>query len=616
MLRTSSNVAQEQMAVSHEGAKVEVGVETYASSEVTLPPVSKLLRGEWFSAKPQHASVSHVDKSIQSALEPELDRLLSKRDSFGNSPTYLAQASGLAAVCGRLDDAQSLAESALGRAKDDHDLAYRHAEVAFHRGDEETARGVWKRLAESDELRSCLRMVELCVLDADFDQADAWLRRAMDLDSLDWRVHMLAGTLALVAGEGDKSVHHHRLAIAERPRSVRLHYTLALAHTSNGHLANALRAIRIAASLDPFGKGTLIAWADLCSEDGSSKAFEDASRALARFLESYPDEESVVKKYALLLYEQGDLRAARRVLSDARRRWQDSGIMNNLGVLAVHSKDRALAVREFSNATRLATSRHDRELTTANLVQALFDSNSVDQAAAIAKDYLDAVGEDEVITKDPGYRIADVLVHSYVQQHKRQDAISLAQRWLHRDAHPELHTTLSEVLVCYYSLVNVQPERAYEYAVTAYEKQSSLPRRGRRWKQTLNNLVFTLIGVGRLGEAKDLAAQIDAGVGDVGASISATRGLLAIRLGQVERGEALYKKGIALAVSRDLKARIRQRLGWELGTYWMSQGNPSKARRFLRQAAVVGKEDVWPMQDIKRRASELIRHRAIYPGSR
>ena len=607
MLRTSSNVTQEQMAVGQEGAKVEVGVETYASSEVTLPPVSKLLRGERIPAKPQHASGSHVDKSIQRALEPELDRLLTKRDRFGSSPTYLAQASGLAVICGRLDDAQRLADSALGQAKnDDHDLAYRHARVAFHRGDEEAAREVWRRLAECGDFRSCLRMVELCVLDADFERAGAWLQRAMDLDSLDWRVHTLAGTLALVAGEGGKSVYHHRLAIAERPRSVRLHYTLALAHASNGHLTNALRAIRIAASLDPFGKATLVAWADLCREDRSSKAFVDASRALARFLKFYPDEESVVKRLALLLYEQKDFRAARRVLSEARRRSEDSAIVNNLGVLAAHSNDRALAIREFGNAARLAISRHDRELATANLVQALFESGSVGRAATIAKSYLDVVGEEEVLGGDPGYRIADILVHSYVRQRKMPEAISLAKRWLHREAHSELHTTLAEVLVCYYSLVNVQPKRAYEYALMAYERQSSLLTKGRRWKQTLNNLVFTLIGIDRLSEAKNLVSQLDAGGGDVGASINATRGLLAIRLGDVAKGEALYKKGISLALSRDLKARIGQRLGWELGSYWMSQGNPNKARRFLRRATVVEREDLWPMQDIRKRASELM----------
>lgn len=607
MLRTSSNVTQEQMAVGYEGAKVEVGVETYASSEVTLPPVSKLLRGERIPAKPQHASVSHVDKSIQRALEPELDRLLAKRDRFGNSSTYLAQASGLAVICERLDEAQQLVDNALGQTKEDNrDLAYRQASVAFHRRDEGTARVVWTRLAEGGDLLSCLRMVELCVLDADFERANAWLQRAMDLDSLDWRVHTLAGTLALVAGEGGKSVHHHRLAIAERPRSVRLHYTLALAHASNGHLANALRAIKIAASLDPFGKATLVAWADLCCEDGSSKAFGDASRALARFLELYPDEESVVKRHALLLYKQGHFRAARRVLSDARRRLQDSAIVNNLGVLAAHANNHALAVREFSNAKQLAISGRDRELATANLVQALFEANFVDRAATIAETHLDMVGENEVLTGDPGYRVADVLVHSYVQQHKMPEAISLAKRWLRRETHPELQTTLAEVLGCYYSLVDVQPERAYEYALIAHERQSSLSMKGRRWKQTLNNLVFTLIGIDRLSEAKNLAARLDAGGGDVGASINATRGLLAIRLGHVEKGEALYRKGISLAVSRDLKARIGQRLGWELGAYWMSQGDPNKAKRFLRRAAVVEREDVWPMQDIKRRALELM----------
>ena len=607
MLRTSSNVTQEQMAIGDEGVKVEVGFETYASSEVTLPPVPKLLQGEWVAAKPQHVPVSRGDEDMQDVLAPELDKLLSKRDQFGDSPTYLAQASGLAAMCGRLDDAQQLAEEALKQAESDDDLAYRCARVTFLGGDEETAKGVWRRLAESGDLRACLRMVELSVSDADLGQADAWLQRAMELDGLDWRVHMLAGTLALIAGKGGKSVHHYRLAIAERPRSVRLHYTLALAHALNGHLANALRTIRIAAGLNPFEKATLITWADLCREDGSPKAFAPASRSLARFLSLYPDESSVVTRQAILIYEQGDLRRARQVLSEAKRRRPDSAIANNLGVLAAHSKNRRQAVREFNEARRLATSPRDHTLATANLVQALFDSGLTDQAAEIAGDYLGKVAEDDVLAGDQGHRVADTLVHSYISQHNMQEAISLAQRWLRRNVHPELRTSLAEVCAGYFALVEAQPERAYEYARVAYDIQSSLPTKGRRWSMALNNLVFTLIEMERLDEAKRYAAELEPGDGDGGAVVYATRGLLAMRLGQMEKGEALYRRGISQAVRRDLKARMQQRLGWELGRYWASRDVPGKAKRFLKRATVIAKDDVWPMRDVQERATKLLK---------
>ena len=607
MLRTSSNVTQEQMAIGDEGVKVEVGLETYASSEVTLPPVPKLLQGEWASAGPQHVSVPRADEDIRDVLALELDKLLSKRGQFGSSSTYLAQASGLAAMCGRLDDAQQLAEEALKQAEGDDDLAYRCARAAFLGGDAETAKGVWRRLAEKGDLRACLRMVELSVLDADLEQADAWLQRAMALDSLDWRVHMLAGTLALIAGQGGKSVHHHRLAIAERPRSVRLHYTLALAHALNGHLENALRTIRVAAGLNPFGKATLVAWADLCREDRSPKALASASRALARFLSLHPDESAVVTRQAILFYEQGDLRSARQVLSEAKRRRPDSAIANNLGVLAAQSENRRQAVREFSEARRLATSPRDHALATANLVQALFDSGLIDQAAEIAGDYLGTVAEDDILVGDQGHRVADTLVQAYISQHNMPKAMSLAQRWLRRNIHPELRTSLVEVCTSYFALVEAQPERAYEYARVAYDIQSSLPTKGMRWYMALNNLVFTLIEMERLDEAKRYAAELEPGGGDSGAVVYATRGLLAMRLGRMEKGEALYRRGISQAVRRDLKARMQQRLGWELGRYWAGRGVPGKAKRFLKRATVIAKDDVWPMRDVQERAAKLLK---------
>ena len=295
------------------------------------------------------------------------------------------------------------------------------------------------------------------------------------------------------------------------------------------------------------------------------------------------------------------------MLSEARRRFQDSAIVNNLGVLAAHLKNHAQSIREFSQAEQLATSRRDHELATANLVRALFRAGLVDRAATIATHYLKTVVEKDVLTGDPGYHIADVLVHSHLMQRKMAAAISLAERWLLQEAHPELRTTLAEVLVCYFSLVDIRPDRAYEYALVAHDIQLSQPKRGTRWNQTLNNLVFTLIGKEHFDEAKQLAANLVVDAGDTGASVNATRGLLAIRLGHMDKGEALYERGISLAVSRDLKARIRQRLAWELGSYWMSQGAPNKAKRFLKRAAVVAKEDVWPMRGIQRQASELLK---------
>ena len=608
MLRTSSNVTRGQMAPCYEDAKVEVGVETYATSEVTLPPVTKLLQGERSVAKPQGVRVSYADESMQDALSPELDRLLSKCDEFGSSPTYLAQASSLAVLCGRLDDAHRLAEDAWKEVPEDSDVAYRFARVAFYGGDREAAATVWRQLADGGDLRSSLRMVELCVLDGDLEQADTWLQRAKQLDGLDWRVNMLAGTLALIAGQGAKAIHYHRLALAERPRSVRLHYTLALAHASTGHVANALRAIRVAVGLDPFWKVTLVTWADLCREDGAPRGVTAASRALARFLELYPDDKSVLERHASLLYEQGNFRAARRVLSDARRRLQDAAIVNNLGVLAIQSNDRKLAVREFNHARQIADSQHDHEMVevaTANLVRALFDSDSVDRAAATSSEYLSTVSEHDVLITDPGYQIADVLVRSYVRQHRLSDAISLAQRWMQRETHPELRTSLAEALACYFSLVDVRPEQAHEFALIAHRVQSS-PTRGARWNSTLNNLVFTLIELGRLDEAERLASQLEAGIGDAGAAVYATRGLLAIRRGRMEKGEALYRRGMSVAVSRDIKARIRQRLSWELGNHWASQGVLGKARRLLERAAAPRDGDDWPMRGIQRRASALL----------
>ena len=611
MIELAAPRLPDSVAVSDQDAEVEVGFDAALSGKLLFPPVPRLLQGQRVPSRAEQIRELRRPGSFASeGFQSELDRLLLRYDEFKDSVTYLARASDLAVLSGQLDRALSLAKEAAD-ADPDPEYKYRLAEIAYIGPDTHEARSIWAELAGQGHMGAMLRMAQLSILESDDESAAAWLDEAMRIDRTDWRVHVIAGTLALGSGEHERAVRHFRVAMEERPRSVQIYYNLALAHVLSGSVKHAIKALRVAVGLNPFDQKALMAWADLSAY--ASRSIPEASRALGRYTTLHSDDKGAIERLAHLRSLLGDDRGARDALEKAGERFRDANISNNLGVLAAREKKLSQAIREFSRAIDIAaespeeTAGRTSDIATANLVTALVNAGEFRRAEEVAEAFVSLSPDSRYLSSYPTFRIADGLVRACLNQGKTKKGVDLALAWIGEDLHEDLHSRLADTLVCYYTLADVQPARAHEFARQSFEIQSKRqPRHSAAWNTSVNNLAFVAIEQGKLDDAASYLARLRSDASVRRYFHYATRGLLAIRRGHVDRGEGLYRLAISIASDRNTKSLLRQKLNWELGKYWATRGRTRRAIRFLEKVQKTRVTGVWTMPFVKREAAAML----------
>ena len=598
-------------AVSEQDAEVEVGFDAALNGKLLFPPFPRLLQGQRVPPREDQIREFRAPASFASeGFQSELDRLLLRYDEFNDSVTYLARVADLAALSGRLEQALSLANEAV-QANPDPEYKYRLAEIAYFGSDIHKARSIWAELAAQGHMGAVLRMAQLSIAESDDKGASAWLDKAMRIDGTDWRGHLIAGALALGSGEHERAVRHFRMAMEERPRSVQIYYNLALAHVLAGSVKHAIRALRIAVGLNPFGQKALMAWADLSAHAGQS--IPEASQALVRYAALHSDDKDAIERLAYLRYLLEDDRGARNALEKADERFHDAKITNNLGVLAARGKKLSQAIREFGRAIAIAAESPEKsaertsDIATANLVTALINAGEFRRAEEVAAAYISLSSDDRYLSSYPTFRIAAGLVGACLNQGKTKKGIDLALNWIEKNIHPDLHSHLAGTLACYYTLVDAQLDRAHEFARQSFEIQSNRqPRDNTAWNSSVNNLAFVTIEQGKLDDAGSYLARLRSDASMHRYFHYATRGLLAIRRGHVDRGEGLYRLAISIASDRNTKSLLRQKLNWELGSYLARQGQTRRAIRFLAKVQKTRVTGVWTMPFVKRDAAAML----------
>lgn len=605
----------DSLAVSEQHTEVEVGFDATLNGKMLFPSLPRLLQGQRVPSREEQirefrgpAPFSY--EGLHEGFQSELDRLLLRYDEFNDSVTYLARVADLAVLSGRLEQAFSLASEAV-EASPDPEYKYRLAEIAYFGSDVRKARSIWAELAAQGHLDAILRMAQLSIAESDDEGAATWLDEAMRIDGVDWRGHSIAGALALGSGQHERAVRHFRMAMEERPRSVQIYYNLALAHVLSGSVKHAIKALRIAVGLNPFGQKALMAWSDLSAHTGQS--IPEASQALVRYAALHSDDKGAIERLAYLRYLLGDDRGSRDVLEKADERFHDANIPNNLGVLAARGKKLDQAIREFGRATAIAAESpgenagRTSDTATANLVTALVNAGEFRRAEEAAEAYVSLSSDDRYLSSGPAFRIAQGLVGACLNQGKMKKGIDLALNWIEKNIHPDLHSHLADTLVCYYTLVDARLDRAHEFARQSFEIQSNRqPRDSAAWNSSVNNLAFVAIEQGKLDDAGSYLARLRSDAPMSTYFHYATRGLLAIRRGHVDRGEGLYRLAISTASDRNIKSLLRQKLNWELGSYLARQGRTRRAIRFLAKVEKTRVTGIWTMPFVKRNAAAML----------
>jgi len=97
----------------------------------------------------------------------------------------------------------------------------------------------------------------------------------------------------------------------------------------------------------------------------------------------------------------------------------------------------------------------------------------------------------------------------------------------------------------------------------------------------INNYAYCQLLIGNIPKAKEYLEKVK-NVEDI--YLSATKGLLSIKEGDIPEGRRLYNRAAFLAKKdKDLWARVNQKKSLELGKYYLSVGNKREAIRLLEK---------------------------------
>lgn len=368
------------------------------------------------------------------------------------------------------------------------------------------------------------------------------------------------------------AVGKHREALQSCRRALRLapSYALALAnsgvaHYQLGHKAKAVNYFHRALVSDPHCVVAVHNLAECLLERGDWDATGDLLR---RYIKRGHKDARAHELLAWAYLSANRLRDAQEVLESDLRLHQEPGLLNNLATVYAKLRDFSRAQAAFQTAIMLEP---ENSQIRANFAHFLATFNAWPRVAEILR------ACDVVDVPDRAALLAQALFET--------NSIDDAVRVL-RDAQVRFGELRFDLMLGHALASRLgRPEDAIEVYRKALQTHTD--------ERLLNNLGYALILAERFDEAREVldpAYMRQHDKSDATALyLTASYGLLKIRQGHYNEGIALYREAYGRARGV-IKQRLKQKIQVEEGTHYVHLGNIKKARPLLR--AAVGGPDV------------------------
>jgi Flp pilus assembly protein TadD len=569
--------------------KVEIGLrdEGNRRSQLLLPPVDELRRREPLAEKNYDAKRLSQSTAIDiEVCQQEFNRLMEKYDRFKDSATYLTRLASLSQLCG--DKAKALNFSRAAAVVGGQPIfQYRTAEMALDAGQVDAADEMFRKLDTQKYGDASLRLAEHYISEGDFAEAQKHVNRALEFDILDWRAQIVAGTLSLVRGDYRHAIRHYRVALDGRPNSSLIYANLAISQYLLGNVGKALKEIRKSIALNPTNKNALTFLADVSI--GGKRDLGIVTRYLESYLIYHPESKTIIERLAKAHYVLEDYSSVINVLERAKQYVDNPSIWNNIGAAYASKRNLRTAMLYFHKALQVEDVYSDRgaEFATTNLVAALVDLGKYTEAEEIAETYITECPDERYIEDKVLSKMTAIFVWILICRGRHKDAIRLAAKSLqHTNVNITLKLRLSQILSSQFSVAQSQLDEAYRYARQGYDAlwETDEDIEPDMANMIVNNLVFVLIEQGKMEEAQTLIRTLRTNVSRGAEFAYATKGLYALRRGDVEKGEQLYKMAIGRTENSKQKNLFRQKLYLELGKHWINSGDRRRAEQNLKKA--------------------------------
>lgn len=587
-----------RLRITSEPVSVLLADEGASRLSIMLPPLEELKEIRDLSNKNYSLSEVAETKKSRYANEflKELDKLLEKRGKFSNSATYFTRLANLAELAGEYQaEAQYLQEAALLSSH----VSFQHRIGAnlFAHGKVNEAEKLFQGLDIENDLHANLRLAYIAAERKRLDEAAQFVNHAIQIDPTDFGARLFEGALALVRGDLSWAILNFKIAAEEREISC-VYSNLAIAYVMTHRIDKAFMALHKAIVLEPFSEHAIALLADLAFLE---KRDIEAITSLENYLQFEQKSPSIWARLARALMETGNQVKALAALKRQASLEETSAVFNNLGVANARIGEKNKACEYFKYAIAKANELSpDFFLATRNLLSVYSEMGRFADVLKIAQQVV-KVSKDEIIRNPVWSDIVAFLISSLIQEGNRNEASKIGKQIFDEEnAAPNLKLWLATGLIADAALSSDKWADGFTLAKAALNLIPALNPKDRRIDAFKNNFAFLLLEMGQIKEAEALLSQLSRWM-HVDIYPTATLGLLHLRKGHIEQGEALYHEAITLAKSPIERQRVAQKMHLELGRAFLLL-DQQVARRHLLRAAKNGS----PVREFADEAQKLL----------
>ncbi len=572
-----------QLAITPHSLELVLAEDGKARLTLLLPPIEDLKEIQKLASGnlSVHQNAELARARLAGDFADHLKALLAKRERFGSSSTFVAHLANLAELAG---DYKAEHEFLLEGEQSTGLPFFRHRRGVnlIAQGQVEDAQSIFESLDLNSDVGANLRLAYLYVCKQNFRDAEQFVTQALSVDPIDFGARLFHGALAIARGDTRSAINSFRIASEERETSA-LFGNLAIAYLLSRQSEKAIRALRRAIALEPFNENAVAMLADVSFREKKGK---DAIRALECYLEFEQRSAQMWARYARALMECGQSDKALAALKRQASIQESAGVYNNLGVIYGRLGDKKRAAEYYAYAMRKGVEgEHDYLLAARNLLSAFAEVGAFGDLVAVGKEIIRSDSEGNAAKDKVLSDIYVLFVYGVSQFGGRREADVFSERLLLELSEPNtrLKVYLAGGLLGSWALRHEKWDEGSKLAEKALGWTTALDDDDPRRITFKNNAAYFFIEMGQYERASLLLSEISQFIHKE-AYPTATLGLLQLRKGRVEKGEALYREAIRVAKTKRDKQRLSQKMNLELGKALLDV-QVNVARRHLQKAA-------------------------------
>ncbi|MCK5492788.1 MAG: hypothetical protein KAJ14_06740, partial [Candidatus Omnitrophica bacterium] len=356
---------------------------------------------------------------------------------------------------------------------------------------------------------------------------------------------------------------------------------LGLAYSAVGNFRKANSSFKIALKVSPTYRTAIINFAKFLQK---IKKYKEVISMLEGYLERKEDLEmrEILARVYFSMGQYGKTEMILKRIIDNPFKLilssQEYGrLYNNLGVI-YHKKGNLL---EAGKAYYMSEEQggYNSPIIISNLIDLNFDKKNLEQA----EKYIGILHKNFKEEKSYYYQMG----RSRLYRGDLQDAIKFLLLSIEKHdnflpAYPLLSCMYSERLEDYKSAIKLN-----EYGAKIFPKSEGI----------INNLAYNYLMVGDIAKAKTILNKIPDN--ECTLHLYATKGLLAIKEGDIKEGSRLYNLASKMAETlfgKDLRGQVLQKKNLELGKYYLSVGNKNEAKDHFSKAVTFNAKEKYYLE--------------------